>query len=84
MTDKKLLVFSTPTCTPCKLLILYLESKNIPHEKIDLTTPEGFELSRRYGTGRNVPVTILVKDDEEIDRVIGFSSITHIDKLWEK
>ena len=84
MTDKKLLVFSTPTCAPCKVLIAHIESKNIPHEKIDLTTQEGFELSRRYGTGQSVPITILVKDGEEIDRVIGFQSTTHIDKLWGK
>lgn len=35
-----LTVYTTPTCTPCKVIIGRLERENIPHTVVDLTQDE--------------------------------------------
>lgn len=46
MSVSKLEVYIRPTCKDCKEMVNFLKSSNIPHTIIDITTPEGYLLSK--------------------------------------
>lgn len=75
----KLLKFTASWCPSCKQLSKVLEDFNdIPVEEVDVE--DQFELADKYGI-RNLPTMILLdKDDNEIRRFVG---LTTIDKIRE-
>ncbi len=75
--NKKVRLFSTPTCTYCVILKKYLDDKNIEYEYIDVSQDEEklkemVELSGQMG----VPVTEI----DSKDVIIGFNK-KQIDKF---
>jgi len=69
MTDKKVVIYSTPTCPYCKRTKDYLTQKGIPYTDYDVATDrdkakEMIQKSKQMG----VPVIIV---DDEI--VVGFN-----------
>lgn len=75
----KLLKFTASWCPSCKQLSKVLEDFNdIPVEEIDIE--DRFELADKYGI-RNLPTMILLdKDNNEIHRFVG---LTTLDKIRE-
>lgn len=75
----KLLKFTASWCPSCKQLSKVLEDFNdVPVEEIDVE--DQFELADKYGI-RNLPTIILLdKDNNEIRRFVG---LTTLDKIRE-
>jgi len=75
----KLLKFTASWCPSCKQLSKVLEDFNdIPVEEVDVE--DQFELADKYGI-RNLPTMILLdKDNNEIRRFVG---LTTLDKIRE-
>jgi len=75
----KLLKFTASWCPSCKQLSKVLEDFNdVPVEEIDVE--DRFELADKYGI-RNLPTMILLdKDNNEIRRFVG---LTTLDKIRE-
>lgn len=75
----KLLKFTASWCPSCKQLSKVLENFNdVPVEEVDVE--DRFELADKYGI-RNLPTMILLdKDNNEIRRFVG---LTTIDKIRE-
>jgi glutaredoxin 3 len=75
--SKKILIYSTPTCTYCIILKKYLKEKSIPYEEVDVSQNEEaqkemIEKSNQMG----VPVVdidgevIIGFDKEKIDKIL--------------
>lgn len=79
--SKRLLKFSQPSCTPCKILSNYLESKNVKYEEINVF--EDVEFAAKYGITGGLPVMILLDDEEVIARTTGFNpgNTSEVDEL---
>lgn len=77
---KKILKFSKVGCVPCQLISNILNDKGIVYEEVDAIENE--EMRLKYEI-QSVPVTILLEDDEVIDRVNGFNPVA-IDSLLAK
>ena len=75
----KLLKFTASWCPSCKQLSKVLEDFNdVPVEEIDVE--DRFELADKYGI-KNLPTMILLdKDNNEIRRFVG---LTTLDKIRE-
>lgn len=75
----RLLKFTASWCPSCKQLSKVLEDFNdVPVEEIDVE--DRFELADKYGI-RNLPTMILLdKDNNEIRRFVG---LTTLDKIRE-
>ncbi len=68
MTDKKIRVFTTPTCAYCIVLKKWLEEKGVDYEEIDITQHEEEQERMVEKTGQvGVPVTEI-----EGEMVVGF------------
>lgn len=66
---KKIIKFEKADCNPCVMVSEYLKSKSISFEAINpFDNPE---LAVKYKV-RSVPTTILVKDNSELMRTIGY------------
>lgn len=66
---KKIIKFEKTDCNPCVMVSQYLNSKATPFDAINpFDHPE---LAIKYRV-RSVPTTILVKDDDELMRSIGY------------
>ena len=76
MADKKVVIYSTPTCPFCKRTKEYLSRKGICYTDIDVSQDRGKvkEMTEKSGQ-MSVPVTII---DDEI--VVGFDQ-GRLDKL---
>ncbi len=76
MADKKVVIYSTPTCPYCKRAKDYLSRKGIPYTDIDVAQDKekAKEMTQKSGQ-MSVPVIII---DNEI--VVGFNQ-TLLDKL---
>ncbi len=77
MTDKKVVIYSTPTCPYCKRAKDYLSRKGIPYTDINVAQDreKAKEMIQKSGQ-MGVPVIII--DDNEI--VVGFNQ-SLLDKL---
>ena len=77
MADKKVVVYSTPTCPYCKRAKDYLSRKEIPYTDINVAEDreKAKEMMQKSGQ-MGVPVIII--DDNEI--VVGFNQAL-LDKL---
>lgn len=76
MADKKVVIYSTPTCPYCKRAKEYLSRKGIPYTDIDVAQDKekAKEMTQKSGQ-MSVPVIII---DDEI--VVGFNQVL-LDKL---
>jgi thiol-disulfide isomerase/thioredoxin len=71
----KTLLFTSPTCGPCKQIKLDLAANGIGREitPIDVSLQENVDIVSSYGV-RSVPTMIVLDDDEEIVKVkVGYS-----------
>lgn len=80
------LKFKAPWCSPCKSLAKTLDSvlpefSNIKVEEIDID--EDVEKSREYKI-RSIPTIVMIKDGEEIDRLIGNQTAEQIKKFLKR
>ena len=67
---KKLIKFEKADCNPCMMVSDLLDKSGVEYEKVNpFNNPE---LAMKYKV-RTVPTTILVDQDEEIRRTIGFN-----------
>ncbi|MFT4169347.1 MAG: thioredoxin family protein [Dysgonomonas sp.] len=65
----KIIKFEKTDCNPCVMVSQYLDSKSISFEAINpFDNPE---LAVKYKV-RSVPTTILLKDNDELMRSIGY------------
>ncbi len=72
--------FMTPMCPNCGEIAEFLDTIELKGEKIDATTDEGLEESRKYRV-MGVPLMIFFdKDKKEVNRA---TSIDEIKKLLE-
>jgi thioredoxin 1 len=68
----KLLKFSRPGCSPCKIMENYLNDKEVSYQSIDVY--EDAELANKFGI-QSVPVLILLDEqDDVVDQVFGADS----------
>ena len=77
MSDKKVVVYSTPTCPYCKRVKHYLDQKGISYVEHNVVEDEkaAQEMMRKT---KQMGVPVIVIDDDEI--VVGFDQ-TLLDKL---
>lgn len=75
---KKIIKFSKDGCVPCQLISNILNDKGIEYEEINALENE--EMRIKYEI-QSVPVTILLSEDEVIDRVNGFNPVALDDLL---
>ena len=67
---RKLIKFEKADCNPCMMVSDLLDKSGVEYEKVNpFNNPE---LAMKYKI-RTVPTTILVDQDEEIRRTIGFN-----------
>lgn len=70
---KKLMVFKSSSCAPCKALFIVLEKNYLPVDKItvvDIASEP--ELFSQYNV-QSVPTSIILENDVEDRRMIGFT-----------
>lgn len=66
---KRIIKFEKSDCNPCVMVSQYLNAKAVAFETIN---PFDFpELAAQYRI-RSVPTTILLKDNDEVMRTIGY------------
>lgn len=67
-------VYSTTTCPYCKMLKEYLSEKNIPYieKMVDFDEAARNEMMNESGGFLGVPFVVILKDDNQKERVIGF------------
>lgn len=68
---KRLLKFSQPSCTPCKILTNYLQSIEVDYEEVDVF--EDVESATKFGITGGLPVMILLEDEQVVGRTTGFN-----------
>lgn len=85
MSNKKVVIFTSPTCGPCKRLKPELaeqaEKRGFEFEIVELsdeTRPKFVEKGIR-----NVPVTMLYEDGEEVDRKVGSFTVEPQLDWWD-
>ncbi|MDO5089498.1 MAG: thioredoxin domain-containing protein [Leptotrichiaceae bacterium] len=67
---RRLIKFEKEDCNPCAMVSDLLDKNGVEYEKVNpFDNPE---LAMKYKI-RTVPTTILIKNDEEIKRTIGFN-----------
>ena len=71
---KNIFIYSTPTCSYCKILKSYLDEKGIKYTAVDLAkeadrVSEMVELSGQYG----VPVMVVNKGEPDQVVIVGFN-----------
>ena len=78
--SKKILRFTASWCQPCKMLAKNLETANIelPIEVIDID--EDQEKAIEYQV-RSVPTLVMVENDTEVKRKVGFKALQDIKDL---
>lgn len=74
----KTLLFTSPTCAPCKQMKMDLAAMGIGAEitPVDVSRQENADLLATYGV-RSVPTIVFLDDDEEIVKVrVGYTGDT--------
>jgi thioredoxin 1 len=76
----KILKFTSRGCGPCQGLNMALAGVDlgVPVESLDLEND--IDAARQYGV-RSVPTMILIKDDQEVKRMVGARPLEEI-KTW--
>ncbi len=75
--EKKIIIYSTPTCMYCNMLKAYLDDQNVKYQNIDISTDPEKQKYLAEKTGQlGVPVTEI---DEEF--IIGFDQVAINEKL---
>ncbi len=79
MSDKKVVIYSTPTCPVCKRAKAYLAEKGISYQEIDVAASSEIarELIKKSG---QMGVPVIIVDD---DMLIGFNQ-AKLDELLSK
>ena len=79
MSDKKVLIYSTPTCPMCKRAKAYLTEKGISYQDIDVAASRevAHEMVQKSG---QMGVPVILVDDE---LVVGFNQ-SKLDELLAK
>lgn len=80
--DKTLLLFSSPTCAPCKELALNLDAAGLPYTKVDVTEEANYHLVQRFRIRGGLPVVIITKDDCYEAMLVGLNPIEAYKRLW--
>lgn len=65
----KLLKLEKYNCAPCKMVESLLEDSGADYEKVNIE--DNPDVAMQYGV-MGVPVVILLDEDEEVERVVGF------------
>lgn len=69
MSIKRIIKFEKDDCSPCNMVSEYLDRKGVSYETINpFNEPE---LAMQFRV-RSVPTVILLEQDQELSRVIGF------------
>ena len=77
MTDKKVVIYSTPTCPYCKRAKDYLSRKGIPY--IDINVAQDREKAKEMiDKSGQMGVPVIIIDDNEV--IVGFNQAL-LDKL---
>lgn len=74
---KKVYRFTASWCQPCKSLKMILDSieTDVYIETVDID--ENYALASEFKV-RNVPCMVMLEDDKEIKRMVGFKSKTEV------
>lgn len=78
----KLLKFYADWCNPCKQQTSILEKCTIPIESVNIEDPDKQDLVDKYNI-KSLPTIILLKDDLEVKRFIGLTSLDVIEKAYD-
>lgn len=65
----RLIKLEQPNCNPCKMVSNYLNNAGVEYETVDVTQRP--EVAAQYEV-MGVPVTILLNEQEEVKRSVGF------------
>lgn len=65
----RLIKLEQPNCNPCKMVSNYLNDAGVEFETVDVT--QNPEVAAQFEV-MGVPVTILLNEQEEVKRSIGF------------
>jgi thiol-disulfide isomerase/thioredoxin len=79
-----LLDFWSPACGPClqmKPTVAAFKNSGYPVREIDVTRE--LQLARDHNVGR-IPCFVMLVDNEEVDRVVGFTSGERIQQMYKK
>lgn len=76
----EILKFYAEWCGPCKVVENLLTARDIPHTNVNIDTDEGEELASKYGI-RNIPVLLVIDNDEVVNRYVGVPSVDMLEEL---
>jgi glutaredoxin len=76
----EIIILPAPNCRRSKRIMRYLDEKGIPYRRVDLDSPEGNELSERFGfraspgilvNGKSVnPFDLLIQPECKVDEAM--------------
>ena len=69
MNMKKLVKFEKDGCTPCSMVSDWLDQRNVEYEKVNAFNDP---MRAAQAKVRSVPTLILMEDDVEVARTVGF------------
>lgn len=80
---KQFIYFTSPTCGPCRMLgpIMDELNKDFNVRKINVKDDFGAQLAAEYGI-RGVPTVVLLKNGQEIERILGAKAKQHYIDRW--
>lgn len=65
-------VYSAESCAGCKVVKGELDKAGIEYKTLDIMDTENMGAAQKLGI-RNIPVTVLYKDGELLDKIVGSS-----------
>lgn len=69
----KITIYSTATCSYCKMLKSYLQSKDIAYEEKHVDQDQALAIEMYEKSGQmGVPFTVIQKDDGSEEKILGF------------
>lgn len=85
MVNKEVYIFSSVTCSPCRmlkpLLTDFCERFDVPLTVYDMDSAREEFIAHNV---RGVPTILIVEDGKEVDRVIGHQTFSSIEELFKK
>lgn len=75
---KKVVVASAPWCQNCKLLKKSLVSAGVEFEEVNIDKMMDFARNNQI---RSLPTTLLIEDDNVVEKIVGVGSIGQIKKF---